>query len=105
MSGAEAWSLDPLAAVAILGMAAVTYAMRAGGFWLMRWMPMSRGMEAWLRHIPGAILVALVAPMVAAGGWPELAGVAAAIVVMRVTRQDVAAIAAGILTVALLRAL
>jgi uncharacterized membrane protein len=84
-------------------MALATYAMRAGGFWLMRWMPMSKGVEAWLRHIPGAVIVSLLAPMVARGGPAEIVGVAAAAVAMRIVGHDLAAIAAGIVTVALLR--
>ncbi|BBK32165.1 putative membrane protein [Stella humosa] len=99
----EAWSLDPLAVTAILGMAAATYAMRAGGFWIMRWLPMSRGMEAWLRHIPGAVIVSLLAPMVARGGWPEVIGTVVAAAVMRVAGHDLVAIMAGIASVALLR--
>ncbi len=102
---ADAWSLDPLAATAILGMAVATYAMRAGGFWLMRFMPMSPGLEAWLRHIPGAVIISLLAPMVAAGGWPEAVGTAVAAAVMRMVGHDLAAIMAGIVTVALLRAI
>lgn len=100
---ADPWSLDPLAVVAIAGMSLATYAMRAGGFWLMRWMPMSRRVEAWLRHIPGAVIVALLAPMVARGGAAELVGVGAAALAMRLVGHDLAAIVAGIATVALLR--
>ncbi|BBK42710.1 hypothetical protein STVA_27300 [Allostella vacuolata] len=102
--GADPWSIDPLAAVAIIGMAVASYAMRAGGFWMMRWMPMSRRVEAWLRHIPGAVIISLLAPMVARGGLPELIGTAIAAVAMKVTGHDLAAIVAGIAGVAALRA-
>lgn len=100
---ADPWSVDPLAAAAIVGMALATYAMRAGGFWLMRWMPMSRRVEAWLRHIPGAVIVSLLAPMVALGGPAELLGTAAAAAAMRLVGHDLAAIVAGIAAVGLLR--
>jgi uncharacterized membrane protein len=68
----------------ILGMALVTYATRAGGFWLMGRVTPSPRLEAWLRHLPGALLAALVAPaIVAAGpaGW--LAALAAGLIAAR----------------------
>ncbi|MGE0719692.1 MAG: AzlD family protein [Alphaproteobacteria bacterium] len=99
----DLFAIDPLALTAIVGMSAATYAMRAGGFWMMRWLPMSRGVEAWLRHIPGCVIISLLAPMVARGGWPELAGTVVAAVAMRFARHDLAAIVAGIATVAALR--
>ncbi|MCC7273487.1 MAG: AzlD domain-containing protein [Alphaproteobacteria bacterium] len=101
----SAVAVDPLAFAAIVGMALATYATRAGGFWMMRWLPMSRGVEAWLRHIPGAVIVALLAPMIARGGVPEIVGTAVAAAVMRLARHDLVAIVAGIATVAALRRL
>lgn len=58
-------------ALTILGMALATYATRAGGLWLMGRVRPSPRVEKWLRHIPGAVLVAIVAPIVAAGGPAE----------------------------------
>ncbi len=52
----------------ILGMAAASYATRAGGLWLMRFARPSPRVEAWLDHLPGAVLVALVAPAITAAG-------------------------------------
>ena len=76
------------AVATILGMALVTYATRAGGFWLMGRVTPSPRLEAWLRHLPGALLAALVAPaIVAAGpaGW--LATLAARRAVQRRRQQ------------------
>lgn len=53
---------------AILGMALAAYATRAGGLWLMGLVKLSPRMEAWLRALPGAVMVALVAPEVVSGG-------------------------------------
>jgi len=49
-------------AATILGMALITYATRAGGLWLMGRVQPTPRLERWLRSLPGAILVALVAP-------------------------------------------
>lgn len=54
--------------VAILLMGAVTYATRAGGFWLARRIAPGPFLRAWLNHLPGAVFAALVAPMVVSAG-------------------------------------
>jgi uncharacterized membrane protein len=59
---------DSAAVLAILAMAAVTYACRAGGFWLARRFKPTPFLEAWLEQLPGAVFAALVAPMVVAAG-------------------------------------
>jgi uncharacterized membrane protein len=66
---------------AILGMALVTYATRAGGLWFMAHVRPSPRIEKWLRHIPGAVLVSIVAPIVAAGDPSELLAVLATVIV------------------------
>jgi len=98
-------AVDALVLATIVAMALATYATRAGGFWLMRWVPMTRRTEAWLRHIPGAVLIALIAPRLVDGGVPDWAGAAAALAAMLLVRHDLAALGAGIATVALLRQL
>lgn len=84
-------------------MAIGTYALRAGGLWLMvRWTP-PRFIERALRHTPGALLAALVAPAVLRGGLPTVvASVVTAAVALR-TRSFLGAIVAGTLAVWLLR--
>lgn len=94
---------ESVSLAAIIGMALVTYATRTAGFWAMRWMPQTPRVEAWLRQIPGAVLVSIIAPMAAASGWPERLALAVAAVTMLVTRQDLIAIIAGVATVAVLR--
>jgi uncharacterized membrane protein len=89
----------------IAGMAAVTYAMRAGGLWLMGRVPLSGRGEAALRHVPGAVLVSLVVPGMVGGGLPTLlAGAVTAAVAVR-TGNALIAMVAGVLAVVGLRLL
>jgi uncharacterized membrane protein len=67
-------SFDPTALIAILLMGAVTYFTRIGGFVMMRWVPEGGFVARWLKAIPGAILVAILAPTVWNVGWMERAG-------------------------------
>ena len=48
----------------ILGMGVVTYLTRIGGIWMMKYVHLSGRLKGWLDALPGAILVALVAPAV-----------------------------------------
>lgn len=84
-------------------MALVTYATRAGGFWLMGLVTPSPRTEAWLKQIPGAVLVAIIAPTVLASSLAEtLAAVATVIVAIR-SKNVLIAMLVGVTTVALLR--
>jgi uncharacterized membrane protein len=58
---------------AILGMALVTYLTRAGGLWLIGWLSPGVRLRRALAALPGALLVSLIAPAVAAGGPGEAA--------------------------------
>lgn len=96
---------DPTTILTILLMALATYATRAGGLWLASRVKMSGRVEAWLSHIPGAILVSLVAPTVLAGGIADaLAAVAVLFVAVR-TGSLPAAMVTGVGAVVLLRVL
>jgi len=94
---------EPLALLTILGMALVTYATRAGGFWLMGLVTPSPRVEAWLKQIPGAVLVAIIAPTVLASSIAEtLAAVTTVLVAFR-TKNVLVAMLVGVATVAILR--
>jgi branched chain amino acid efflux pump len=94
---------ETLTLITILGMALVTYAARAGGFWLMGLVTPSPRIEAWLRQIPGAVLVAIVAPTVLASSLAEtLAALATVLVAIR-TKNVLAAMVIGVAAVFLLR--
>ena len=94
---------ETLTILTILGMALVTYATRAGGFWLMGLVTPSPRIETWLKQIPGAVLVAIIAPTVLASSVAEtLAAVATVLVAIR-TKNVLIAMLVGVATVALLR--
>ncbi len=97
--------LDARTLLTILGMALVTYATRAGGFWLMRWVPLTRRTEALLRHLPGAVLVAVVAPAALASGPAEALAVAATAAMMIIAGREWLAILVGAGVVAVGRSL
>ena len=89
---------ETLTLITILGMALVTYATRAGGFWLMGLVTPSPRIEAWLRQIPGAVLVAIVAPTVLASSLAEtLAALATVLVAIR-TKNVLIAMVTGVAT-------
>lgn len=94
----EAWNL-----AAILAMAAVTYATRAGGFVAMRWLPFSARMKEFLGHVPAAVIGALLAPTLASGDPAALAAAGAAFAVMLLVRHDLAAVGAAVAVAALTR--
>jgi len=89
--------------LAILGMAAVTYAIRAGGYLLATRLPESGFIASWMKHLPGAVLAALVANAIIAGGAAEALAAAAVAVLYLVTRNLFAAMAGGVLAVYLAR--
>lgn len=89
--------------LAIVLMALVTYATRAGGLWLASRLNLSERAEAWLEQLPGAILVSLVAPAVLTNGIPgALAAVAVVLVALR-TGSLPAAMVTGVAAIIVLR--
>lgn len=85
-----------LSFLAILAMGLVTYATRAGGFWLARRLHPGPMLRAWLEHLPGAVFVALVVPMVLTSGPSGWIAVAATFATMRASGQFVLAIVVGL---------
>jgi len=77
-------ALDPTVVAIIAAMGAATYLTKAGGLWLLTRIGVSERIEAALEVLPGAIVVALLGPELAAGGPPEwLAGSVVAVVAWR----------------------
>jgi uncharacterized membrane protein len=87
----------------ILAMAVATYATRAGGFWLMRFVTPSPRVEAWLRHLPGSVLVALIAPVIVAGGLIGATGALATALVAVRTKSLLLSMMVGVGLVVALR--
>ncbi|MBL8671224.1 MAG: AzlD domain-containing protein [Alphaproteobacteria bacterium] len=94
----------PDALWAILALAAVSYACRTAGFWLMGFVTITPRVERALRAIPVATMVAIVAPAAARGGVPEIAGIAVALAAARLAGNDILATVAGVAAVAAARA-
>ncbi len=90
-------------AIAIGGMAVITYLIRAGGLVIAQVLPATPLVTAFLKHLGGSVIVALVTATLARG---DVAGiVATAITIVLAARGlPTAAIIAGMAVAALLRA-
>lgn len=87
----------------IVGMALVTYATRAGGIWLMGHLTLSPRIRAGLGHIPGAVLISIIAPISLGSGPAETLATLATILVAIRTRNLPMAMITGVGLVWLLR--
>lgn len=85
--------------LAILGMALVSYACRAGGYAILRSFRPPEFIEAMLRHLPGALFVAYATPPLVAGSWPAWIGAVVVVGVQLATRNLGVAICAGVAAV------
>jgi uncharacterized membrane protein len=104
---ADAGGVDlagPGTIAAILAMGAVTYAMRAGGFWLMGHVPLTPRVRRMIEALPGAVIIATVLPIAASEGVPALLAIAAAVGAMMIRRNDFLAVIVGMSVAALARA-
>jgi branched chain amino acid efflux pump len=90
---------------AIAAMALATYAMRAGGFWMMRHVPPSPRMRKMLEALPGSVIVATVLPIVVRDGITAMLAIGVAVIVMLLMRRDILAVIAGMAVAASARAL
>lgn len=91
------------AMAAILAMALVTYLTRVGGFWLMGLVPEGGFVRRWLHHLPGAVVIAILAPMALGGGWGAALAVAAAATMGMLRISALIAIFGAVALVAVLR--
>jgi uncharacterized membrane protein len=91
--------VSPEVLLTILGMAAVTFAIRAGGLLLADRLPRTGFVAAWMRHLPGAVLAALVAPAVANGGPAEMLAALVTFGAYLATKNLFVAMIAGVLAV------
>ncbi|MFG1299651.1 AzlD domain-containing protein [Xanthobacter sp. V3C-3] len=97
--------VDPGTLAAILVMALATAFNRSAGYLAMRLIPVTPRVRRILDCLPGAVLVALLAPGAAHGDKAMLAGLAAAFVATKLTGSDLAAVVAAMAVAAGLRAL
>ena len=113
-------TLDLTVLVTIIGMALVTYATRVSGFVLIGRIRLTRRLAAWLRYVPAAVLISIIAPAVLpvgilggqtgasgalTGGPAESLAALVAVLVAARTKNLLATMAAGVLTVWALRQL
>ena len=96
---------DPLGWLAVLAaMTLAVYITRAGGYWLIGRITIGPRLRKMLDALPGAIIAATIAPLLAHGGVSAFAAVAAALVAMIALRNDFAAVGSGLAAAALMRA-
>ena len=85
-------------------MTAVNYAIRVGGFILMGYVPLTPRVRSILNALPGAVVMAIVVPLMVRGGLPASAAVLVSVAVMAWRRNDLFAVVCGMGAAALLRA-
>jgi uncharacterized membrane protein len=91
---------EALVVIALMGI--VTYALRAGGYWLMGRVSISPRMEAALAYLPGAVITALVVPSALEAGFPGVVGVGIVALVMWMRPNLLLAMLGSMATVVLL---
>lgn len=91
--------MSPEALLTILGMATVTFAIRAGGFLVAGKLPQTGFAATWLRHLPGAVLAALVGPAIVNGGPAEWLAAAVAAGAYALSRNIFVTIVGGVVAV------
>jgi len=87
----------------LAGATLVSFACRAGGFWLMRFVSITPRLEAALRATPLAVMVGIATPAATSGRPAEILAILVTIVLMRATRNDLAAALGGVAVLAVLR--
>jgi uncharacterized membrane protein len=90
--------------LAILAMAAVTYPMRAGGYWLMGRITLTPRVRRLLEALPGSVVVATVLPILVREGSVAAIAMAAALGVGVIARNEFLILVAGVGAAALARA-
>ena len=98
---------EPLAygtIIGILAMAAATLMTRLAGYWLMGHIPMTRRVRRGLEILPGAIMAAIVVPIVAKAGPVALLAILVAAGSMMVRRNEFVAVGLALAAASLARA-
>ncbi len=97
-------SADPMVLLAIGVMAAMNFAMRAAGFWVMAHVPLTVRMRRMLEALPGSIVAATVLPIAAKGGLAATIALAAAALAMMWRGNSFLGVAVGVAAAGLVRA-
>jgi len=96
-------SADPVTVGVVLAMAAVTYLTKAGGLWLLGRVDLSERAEAGLEALPGAIVVAILAPSVVTADPPTWLATGVVVLVASRTGSVLVALLVGIGSLLLFR--
>lgn len=97
---------DTLVYTTILAMGLVTYLTRMGGFFIAsRIRSVPPELERFLGFIPGTIIVAIIAPQIADGGWLTLTASAVCLACALLFKNMVAVMVTGVVYVSLFRLL
>ena len=88
----------------IVAMTVAAALCRLSGYGFMRFVPLTPRVEAGLQAIPLAVMIGIMGPPVLRGGVPEIAGLMATVVAVRLRLNDLIALLAGMGAVAALRA-
>lgn len=99
-----AFSADLMFILAVLGMTVVTYALRAGGYWVMGRLPITPRVRRGLEALPGAIIVSTVLPIVLKGGLAVALCLVVAAAAQVTLKKEYIAVFCAAGTVAALRA-
>lgn len=99
-----AMTVGPEFLVALVAMAAASFACRAGGFVLMRFVAVTPRLEAGLRAIPLGVMLGIAAPVAATGRVPELLGLGVVVLAVRLTGSELVATVGGVTVLAFARA-
>ena len=97
-------TISPDFILALLAMAAASFACRAGGFLLMRFVRITARLQAALRAIPFCVMIGIVAPAALRAGPAEWLGLAVIALAMKLTANDVLSALLGVAAVAAARA-
>ena len=87
----------------LLALVAASFACRAAGFWLMRFVKMTPRLQAAQRAAPLSVMVGIVVPTALQGETAELVGIALVVLLVRVFGSDLVAALAGVAAGAVLR--
>ncbi|MFP8890831.1 AzlD family protein [Natrialbaceae archaeon A-CW2] len=99
----DAFALDRLVVAVILGMAVLTYLTKVGGLWILSRLEVSERLEAGLSVLPGAIVIAILGPELAAGGPAEWGAAVVVVVISWRTDNILLALCGGVLAVVVFR--
>jgi uncharacterized membrane protein len=92
-----------LAVLTVFLMAFATYLTRSSGLFLASRLNLGPRGEAFMKAVPGGILIALVAPTALASSWGESAAAVVTVATAALTRSLVLSMAAGVGMVCLIR--